>query len=283
MCIYTDLKNLKTINNMRITNRVIAFISASILCIGAVSCKKDTTLQYYNITMGNVTEGRFTSDQGNIFNVVEQDKACYGKLDTMKRVIILCDVLNKTTGGLDNEYDIRLNAMSSVKVKDIILDGKVEDIEAKSPEESTDEVIDENVYKEDPVTINQVWISGGYINMLVQLPFKQSSKTVHEINLLKMETEKGYAFRLVHNANGETMTESTMHAFVEGNGYFSFPISSIITEDEAEVRFEWKWYKVLGTSIDINTTGYYYTEFTYKKGYEHIPAGLSLSSTVRAM
>lgn len=273
---------------MRSANRIIAFVSAAILCAGAVSCKKDPTLQYNNLTMGNVTEGVFTSDQGNIFNVVDQ--SCYGRLDTMKRAIILCDVLNKTTGGLENEYDVRLTAMSPVRVKDIILDGKVEDITSsaeenngESTEEGTDEGADQNVYREDPVTVSQVWISGGYINMYVTLPYKQSSKTIHEINLVKTETKDGYEFRLVHNANGETMTDSTMYDFVEGGGYFSFPISSIITEDEADVRIVWKWYRTLGTSIDINTTGFYFTEFTYKKGYEHIPAGLSLASTVRAM
>ena len=119
--------------------------------------------------------------------------------------------------------------------------------------------------------------------MYVTLPYKQSSKTIHEINLIKIETKDGYAFRLVHNANGETMTDSTMYDFVEGGGYFSFPISSIITEEEARVRFEWKWYRVLGTSIDLNSTDFYYTEFVYKKGYEHIPSGLSLASTARAM
>ena len=272
---------------MRIANKIITFVSAAILCAGAVSCKKDTTLQYNNITMGNVTEGIFTSDQGNIFNVVEQDKACYGKLDTMKRAIILCDVLNKTTGGMENEYDVKLTAMSQVRIKDIVLDGKIEDSTAPNAEEntgeSTAEGADQNVYREDPVNISQVWISGGYINMYVTLPFKQSSKTIHEINLLKMETKDGYAFRLVHNANGETMTDSTMYDFVQGGGYFSFPISSIITEDAARVSFEWKWYRVLGTSIDLNTTGYYHTEFIYNKGYEHIPSGLSLTSTVRAM
>ena len=275
---------------MRSANRIIAFVSAAILCAGAVSCKKDPTLQYNNLTMGNVTEGVFTSDQGNIFNVVEQDMACYGRLDTMKRAIILCDVLNQITGGQENEYDVRLTAMYPVRVKDIILDGKVEDItpnakenSGESTEEGTDEGTDQNVYREDPVTISQVWISGGYINMYVTLPYKQSSKTIHEINLIKIETKDGYAFRLVHNANGETMTDSTMYDFVEGGGYFSFPISSIITEEEARVRFEWKWYRVLGTSIDLNSTDFYYTEFVYKKGYEHIPSGLSLASTARAM
>lgn len=34
----------------------------------SVSCEEDTTLKYGNVTMGNITEDKFTSDQGNIFN-----------------------------------------------------------------------------------------------------------------------------------------------------------------------------------------------------------------------
>ena len=230
------------------------------------SCKQDDTLQYNNMTMGNITDGTFVSDLGNIFNVVE--KNCSGDLTSMKRALLLCDVLNKVEG-TENEYDIRLNQMSEVLVKNPI---------TKSDADDADET-----RVADPILIDQMWISGGYINMYVTLPYKQSSKTIHEINLVKTETKDGYEFRLVHNANGETMTDSTMYDFVEGGGYFSFPISSIITEDEADVRIVWKWYRTLGTSIDINTTGFYFTEFTYKKGYEHIPAGLSLASTVRAM
>ena len=246
-------------------------IRKSIICIIAAvaaltSCKEDNTLQYNNYTMGNVVDGTFTSDQGNIFNVVEQN--CAGDLTSLKRAIVLCDVLNKVEGS-DNEYDVRLNGMASVLDK-----APITEAEAEADEEKT---------VEDPVTIQDNWIAGGYINMYVKLPYKQSSKTIHEINLIKIETKDGYAFRLVHNANGETMTDSTMYDFVEGGGYFSFPISSIITEEEARVRFEWKWYRVLGTSIDLNSTDFYYTEFVYKKGYEHIPSGLSLASTVRAM
>ena len=68
---------------MNIITKTIAGIAAGIIALAAVSCSKDDTIRYNNATMGNIVDGRFVSDQGNIFNVMEQN--CSGKLDTMKR------------------------------------------------------------------------------------------------------------------------------------------------------------------------------------------------------
>ena len=76
---------------------VAAILAASI----QTSCQKDNTIQYNNATMGNMVDGTFVSDQGNKFNVVDQQ--CIGDLNSMKRAFIVCDVLNRTAGGADNE------------------------------------------------------------------------------------------------------------------------------------------------------------------------------------
>ena len=78
-----------------ITKTIIA-IAAGIATFAAASCSKDNTIRYNNATMGNIVNGRFTSDQGNIFNVTDQ--TCAGKLDTMKRAFVICDVLNQVEG-----------------------------------------------------------------------------------------------------------------------------------------------------------------------------------------
>ena len=51
---------------MKVIAKSIIFIMAAIAAL--TSCKKDDTLRYYNNTMGNVVDGTFTSDQGNIFS-----------------------------------------------------------------------------------------------------------------------------------------------------------------------------------------------------------------------
>ena len=185
------------------TKKTVAYLISAIICLTAVSCKKDNTIQYNNATMGNVVNGTFTSDQGNIFNVAEQ--SCEGRLDTMKRAFVICDVLNKTANGANNEYDIRLNVLASVLTKDIVAVG------AEAAEE---------VYVEDPVHIEYLWISGGYINVYVMMPFKVGSKTAHMINLVQQPSEKEgqYVLRLCHNAYGETMTETNSRDFVLGGG-----------------------------------------------------------------
>lgn len=242
------------------TRKTVAYIIAAILCLAAVSCKKDNTIQYNNATMGNVVNGTFTSDQGNIFNVTEQ--SCAGRLDTMKRALVICDVLNKTANGADNEYDIRLNALASVLTKDIVAVG------AEAEEE---------VYVEDPVHIEYLWISGGYINVYVMMPFKVGSKTAHMINLVQQPSEKEgqYILRLCHNAYGETMTETNSHEFVLGGGYVSFPINTIMQEEEANLKIEWKWYQSTGAGLS-QVTEYKTIEGTYKKdGYQHVPEALA--------
>lgn len=68
--------------------RIIRRLSLMAACImAAASCQKDDTLYYNNLTMGNIVDGRFVSDQGNIFNVVEvacgtagHDEKSYGPL-----------------------------------------------------------------------------------------------------------------------------------------------------------------------------------------------------------
>ena len=242
------------------TKKTVAYLISAILCLAAVSCKKDNTIQYNNATMGNVVNGTFTSDQGNVFNVTEQ--SCAGRLDTMKRALVICDVLNKTANGADNEYDIRLNALASVLTKDIVAVG------AEAAEE---------VYVEDPVHIEYLWISGGYINVYVMMPFKVGSKTAHMINLVQQpsEEEGQYVLRLCHNAYGETMTETNSHEFVLGGGYVSFPINTIMQEEEAELKIEWKWYQSAGPGIS-QVTEYKSIEGTYKKnGYQHVPEALA--------
>ena len=235
---------------MNMIKRTLTYIAAALMCIAAVSCKKDTTLQYDNMTMGNVTEGRFVSDQGNIFNVVEKDQSLKQDLLEMNRAYILCDVLNKTTGGLDNEYDIRLKAMVEVKTKDIILLGA--------------EVGEENLV-EDPIYIEQAWFSGGYLNLYVIFPIKEGSEIKHLVNLVQQETEEGYLFKLTHNAYGEKLGTDTTF----GGGYISFPINSLISEDSANVKLEWPWYKSSGQGLSQETETNIISGTYTKGGFAH--------------
>ena len=241
---------------MKITSRISIFLATALMCLGAASCKKDTTIQYNNETMGNVDGSTFISDQGNIFNIVEQEGNYYDELMKTERAYILCDVLNRTAGGQDNEYDIRLNAMVKVLTKDIITLGT----------ETTEDMV-----KEDPVDVKSIWLSGGYMNLYIEFPIKKGSETPHLINLIQQETTEGYLFKFTHNAYGETREVYPDEEFDIAGGYVSFPISTLIQENEAKLRVEWTWYKTYGviTSKETEVKG---IEGTYKKdGFKHMP------------
>ena len=237
--------------------RISVIITIAAIIVAAASCKKDDTLRYNNITMGNVVNGTFISDQGNTFNVVEQ--TCSGRLDTLERAIILCDILYQEDGG---DYAVRLNNFQKVLTK--------------APVKAS-ETTDESILKRDPIILSDLWISGGYINMLLTLPVKMNSKQPHIINLMlddAAQAEGAYKFTLLHNAGGEILkADSSNNDVYLANAYASFPITSILTDETATFQLTWTSYKVNGQyMISADTVEQTY-EFNYVKGaFEQAPA-----------
>lgn len=219
----------------KITGKLI-ILAAAAFSFAAASCHKDDTLRYNNVTMGNVVAGTFISDQGNAFNVVEQ--TCQGRLDTMKRVILACDVLRLTEGSSD-EYDVRLTQVNPV------LD--------KTPVKLS-EITDEAAKATDPIHIENIWHSGGYMNMQVIIPIPANSKNKHLLNLVLDDTasnEKSYIFELRHNGFGEVWTENATD-YVLASGYVSFPIGKVISGNSAEIVLKWKSHKTVGNAWTLD-------------------------------
>ncbi len=248
---------------MRNIKRFLIGLAALAAVFSAASCQKDDTVQYNNVTMGNVVNGVFVSDQGNTFHVTEQ--SCTGKLDTMKRALIICDIL-ENVAGKDDEYNIRLNYMASVLTKDIV------------PMES---IADFAAYANDPVILSDWWISGGYINLCVTVPVKYNSKVVHELNFVHELKDGAHKFYLRHNANGEMLKEGEGTAgFGFASAYASFPISSVIPEEKADISVEHRSYKVEGSYVTTQTETRTF-EIKYERNkYEHVP--LAPASSVSA-
>lgn len=223
-----------------------------------VSCEEDTTLKYGNVTMGNITEDKFTSDQGNIFNIVNQ--TCKSNLSDHERALIICDVLQKTG---ENIYDIRLHGIQKVLTKPSV-----------PQSEATEEML-----VEDPVDIYDAWCSGGYLNMYITFHVKQDSQTAHFINLIQDESlaEEGrYSFTLTHNAYGEVLSKENPQMLLVG-AYVSFPLTGLIKEDKAEITLKWKWYAPEGVdgsefkdykgSVEWNSVGFQHTPSKAAKAF----------------
>lgn len=205
-------------------------IAAIAVSLAVVSCHKDDTLRYNNVTMGNVVAGSFISDQGNTFNVVEQ--TCLGRLDTMKRVILACDVLRETEGEAGT-YDVRLNKVTRVLDKKPIV---------------LSEITNDDQKVTNPIHIEHLWHSGGYMNMQIIIPIPEKSSTSHLINLVLDDNASNgnkYVFELRHNGFDEIWTEDAV-GYGPGSGYVSFPIGKIISGDTADITILWKSHKIVG-------------------------------------
>ncbi len=248
---------------MRKTKGLIISLAAAIIGLSAVSCaKEDSTLRYDNATMGNIVNGVFTSDQGNIFNVTDQ--VCAGKLDTMKRAFIICDVLGSTDGA-EKEFDVRLTHISNVLVKDAVSKVGIEDMER---------------YKNDPLILQDLWISGGYINLYVIFPVKPADKKAHEINLLHELKDGVYEFQISHDAQGEILkTDGDNSDLKLVYAYASFPVNTIIEEDTAKMAVKWNSYIYNGGLVHAQTREIT-IEREYKKSqFEQVPP-TAIASTV---
>ncbi len=243
------------------------YLAAAVAASFSTSCQKDDTLQYNNTTMGNIVDGRFVSDQGNIFNIVDQK--CDGRLDTMSRALVICDVLNKTSGGADNEYDVRLNHIASVLSKKVVYHTEV-----------TEEML-----VQDPVHIEYAWVAGGYINFYIVFPINEASTGRHLINLVHEgfmideetgeEIEGTYRFSLRHNSFGDKINKDKPIGYVLAGGYVSFPLSNYILGNETDFSIEWTWHKSLMSGLTSETEtrtlkGRYTTN-----GFQHGPESLS--------
>ena len=224
----------------------------AIVAIAATSCKKDDTICYNNVTMGNIVDETIVSDQGNTFDIAETSYEINLSDYTYGRVILSCDVLKQTA---ENRYDIRLHGIESVLTK---------------PAVKASTITDEELTVEDAIIVRDIWFGGGYVNMLIEFAHKSGSETKHYINLIHDDasTEEGYSFILRHNAYGEVPKEGDVYR--SSTGYVSFPISQIIKEDQADVTFTWKSHKLSGFVYDLYETEVITKKGTWKKStFEH--------------
>lgn len=232
------------------------------------ACKKDETLRYNNVTMGNIHGEEIISDQGNTFVISESLFNVDLNKFTSERVMLACDVLRETAA---KTYDIRLTGIASVLTKNI-----------KTLADSTPE---EDLNVDDPVIIRDLWYAGGYMNMSVEVAQKKGSETQHYLNLVYDSTaaENGkYTFTLRHNALGEVPSEEDRE-FSTAAGYVSFPISNFIKEDTAEIILKWNSHKFMGSGHSLMQTEMRSYEVKWERsGFEQNPSKTQKPSMVMA-
>ena len=241
----------------------VTYVILALSALVFASCQHDDTLYYNNMTMGNVVDGRFISDQGNVFNVVSQD--CGGNLSTEKRAMVMCDVLNETAGAVD-EYDVHLINYSTVLDKDAV---------------ALENASEGEILVQDPIVIEQLWYSGGYLNMLIRFQILPESETKHLINLVYSKDAEGkYILNLRHNAYGETYAQQPTGTMIfKGGGYVSFPIT-FVEGDEATFTFTWKDYKSPGVGLNFAEAEDKSFEYKWKReGFQQVPNVVTLTAS----
>lgn len=248
-----------------------------------ISCKKDDTLRYGNVTMGNLVDGKFISDQGNVFNFAEMLVST--DLEKFRRGIMQCDVLREVG---ENEYDVRVTYLDTVFTK--------APVKASIAAEDPEKVV------EDPIHIEQLWVSGGYVNMYIAFQvqiFPALKESKHMINLVlddSSEKPGEYVFTLRHNAFGETVTQPDNKTEEEegevstssnpiswglAGSYVSFPIADLIGEDNATVKFKWLSHVITGNFWSSATEQRSHSVSYSKDYFEHAPLNIKSRSVVR--
>jgi hypothetical protein len=159
----------------------------------------------------------------------------------------MCDVLNETAGAVD-EYDVHLINYSKVLDKDAV---------------ALEDAAGGDISVQDPIVIEQLWYSGGYLNMLIRFHIVSDSKTKHLINLVHSKDAEGkYILNLRHNAYGETFAKQPAGTMIfNGGGYVSFPIVDFVKEEQAKIVLKWNSY--------VTSEGGYGYDFTKEKEYSY--------------
>ena len=200
------------------------YVVTLILCLATVSCKKDEILLYNNVTFVTVTDGKYLTDAGVQYIIVENatDREIPAENG---RLILACDILKKVRNGV---YNVRVNAFSQPLTKDVI----------PASGDSAD----------DPVSLEDGWFSGGYFNSLLGLYVKDESDVKHLLNLeytLPTESNDTLYLRFRHNAFGEVPAkpddDTDEYSYVRT--YACFKLADLLPSGTvAPVKILWKWF-----------------------------------------
>lgn len=208
----------------------IALIAAATLLNG---CTKEEFLITNDQTMGDLISGRFLSDQGIWYDIVEQ--TCSGRLADCKRALVVTDILKNTSTKEELSYEVRLKNFVEVGLPEVVSD----------PDQQVQE----------PVLVDLAWVSGGYLNLRLVYKYLPDSGVNHSYTVAVTQTptiSDPLIVRVCHDAGGEYLGADRVDASALKTGvtFVSVPISSYYAAGAAE------------------TCSYYIVEFIWHKTAE---------------
>ncbi|MDD6253782.1 MAG: hypothetical protein ACI3ZO_08360 [Candidatus Cryptobacteroides sp.] len=216
-----------------------AILTAAVLLTS--SCSKDEIIMSNCATMGFLNgETQIKTDEGVIYNIVS-GKTAEG-IDPGTRVLITCDILNKTYGR-DDEYDVK---SSGIKV----------------PVSGSPLALSSTDLKEwpDAITVTDAWLSGGYLNLYCVWIGRRGSSATHRTALIYDDLESDadtVAFILAHDGQGEGFYEDSQNTSDLTTIYeaATFPVRDYIPGGNVTLKLSFTWHKSDGQYIYPQTEG----------------------------
>lgn len=213
----------------------LSFLAAAVAVAAmfATSCIDTGHILYSETVIGDLRGGQFITDAGLTYTFTEQ--ACEGRIDTLSRIIAVCDVLEKTS---ETTYNARLRDFAPVAVQS-----------PKLKSMSSDEELGT-----DAINLAQGWFSSDYLNVFYNISMVPNSQTSHTIDLafddVRSNSDTLY-FELRHNGFGEVYDNPEYTGKTSlASGYISFPISQFVTGSKnMPVVLTWDWYVQSGESL----------------------------------
>ena len=181
------------------------------------SCKREGDLPLYHFQeMVTASDGKLMSDDGVTYEVLNRKKEIGDG-----RWYVKGFAMGKKG---DDVLEVKLSSMQQALSKKVL----------KLSEAGEEEV------GSDPIRIENIWLSGTYINMLNGHMAPQKAGVAHKVNLLFDDIRSNsdtLFFSLRHNAEGEKGEEYSSY-------YTSFPFGEFIPSGKSEfvVVLGWRWF-----------------------------------------
>ena len=171
---------------MRRRSLPLSILAAAALLLTA-GCIKENYLVTNDQTMGNIVDGRFLSDQGVWYDVVEEvNEGDAARLAGETRALVLCDILKNNCTSLEYAYDVRLKDFAHVDVAPVV----------SLPQ----------VSEEAPMLVDLAWASGAYLNFRIIYLAPETEAAEHSFSVV-VEKEPSdlqeIVLHLYHDAGGE--------------------------------------------------------------------------------
>lgn len=205
----------------------------------AVSCSKTSFVPYVDSSMGFVTgDNLFTTDAGMTYDFTTAEQFDY---EFGTRLFVSCEV-GDCIDPAKNLFSANLVNCSVPVTGAIVRPGT--------------SGFDKSEWK-DPISVNNAWISGGYINLYCSWTGHKNSGVVQRSAFVFEGTSTGIdnapdtlSFSLVHDSEGDGFSSGgDVTNLVMINKMATFPVQEFLPSGNAVIRLLWTWHRSDGHYI----------------------------------